>query len=56
MASEPTKQPQITHSMPTKPGEPVRISVGQGVSRETFWQYLLDNGIVEIVSPVSSQN
>ena len=49
MASDQTKQPDITHTFPTKPGEVATIVVGQGVSGETFMQYLLDNGLARLV-------
>jgi hypothetical protein len=47
--SQQSPQPQINHTMPTKPGDPVRVYVGQGVSEEAFAQYLVDNGLATYV-------
>lgn len=46
---EGSQQPQISHTMPNTPGGPVRITVGSGVSEETFAQYLVDNGLATYV-------
>lgn len=55
-SSQQSPQPQISHTMPTAPGDPVRVYVGQGVSEEAFSQYLVDNGLATYVEENTTQH
>jgi len=47
--SDQIKQPAISHTMPTMPGEPVTIILGPGASGEELMRYLLNNRLATVV-------
>ena len=54
-SSQQSPQPQISHTIPTQSGDPVRVYVGQGVSEEVFAQDLVDNGLATYVADDSRE-